>query len=248
LWAGTVENSGPTADLETMKPPFGEDQPLVDRTVASSFLAETPAPLRDRLFETAELMAVGPGTLAYRPYEPAAGVLILSGLLRSFLVAPDGRQMTVKYGVPGDLFGVPALVGGPVPVAVEAMEETRAVRFDPQALEALVRDDGATGWRLAQEIGGDFCDLMVLMAENLFDPVPVRVARHLLFLAVPDPVTRLPTVNRTQGELAQAVGSVREVVSRVLKKFEAEGLVETGRSGIAVTNVAGLKALTRPVP
>jgi len=230
-----------------MKPDFREFASLIERTIGSSFLAETPAPLRDRLFETAGLVEAGPGTLLYRPYEPGAAVLVLSGLLRSFLVARDGRQITVKYGVPGELFGVPSLVGGPVPVAVEAMQETRALQFEAAALEALVREDGGTGWRLAAEIGGDFCDLMILMAQNLFDPIPLRVARHLLLLAVPDPKTRLPTVILTQGDLAKAVGSVREVVFRTLKKFEAEGLVETSRDGIAITDIVGLKAFIRSV-
>jgi CRP/FNR family transcriptional regulator len=223
------------------------DRALVEQTISRSFLAEAPRDLRDNFFETATLVVVSSGTVAYRPYEPGAGVLILSGLLRSFLIARDGRQVTVKYGVPGDLFGVPSLVGGPVPVAVEAMQETRVLRFRPEALEALIRADGPTGWRLAQELGGDFCDLMILMAENVFDPVPVRVARHLLFLAVPDVETHLPTVVITHGELAKAVGSVREVVSRILRKFEAEGFVETDRKGIAVTSVVGLKALIRSV-
>jgi hypothetical protein len=40
---------------------------------------------------------------------------------------------------------------------------------------------------------------------------------------------------------------VREVVSRILRKFEAEGFVETDRKGIAVTSVVGLKALIRSV-
>jgi len=132
-----------------MNPTLSEHQSLIERTLSSSFLAETPPDLRDHLLDTAELILLEARTVAYRPYEPGSGVLILSGLLRAFLIAPDGRQLTIKYGVPGDLFGIPSLVGGPLPVSVEALQETRALRLRAEDLEELAIQDGATGWRLA---------------------------------------------------------------------------------------------------
>ena len=48
-------------------------------------------------------------------------ITVLDGLLRVYMHAGDGRQVTVRYARAGDLLGVPSLVGGPAPVFVQAI-------------------------------------------------------------------------------------------------------------------------------
>ena len=52
------------------------------------------------------------------------------GLLRVYMHASDGRQVTVRYVRPGDLLGVPALIAGPAPVFVQAVTPGAAFFFD----------------------------------------------------------------------------------------------------------------------
>ena len=83
------------------------------------------------------------------------------------------------------------------------------------------------------------------ISGNAFATVRQRLARHLLDLASerrrgPELVARL-----TQQELADAVGTAREVVVRVLRELRAEGVVETGRHGITIRDPEALFGSTR---
>jgi CRP/FNR family cyclic AMP-dependent transcriptional regulator len=84
-----------------------------------------------------------------------------------------------------------------------------------------------------------------VLAGNVFGSVRQRLIRHLLDLAGetasaggnPSLVARV-----SQQQLADAIGSVREVVARVLRELRSEGLVETGPGGIRLCDPAALEA------
>src|SRR5262245_40505585 len=69
------------------------------------------------------------GHTVYAEAEAEGLALVLRGLLRVYMHASDGRQVTVRYVRPGDLLGVPALVGGPAPVFVQAVVAAAAFFF-----------------------------------------------------------------------------------------------------------------------
>lgn len=66
------------------------------------------------------------------------------------------------------------------------------------------------------------------LARNTFFPVRARIARHLLDLSASQQHGRDLQARVTQQELADAVGSVREVVIRALARLREEGVVRTG--------------------
>src|SRR5215510_9725958 len=57
----------------------------------------------------------------YAEADAARLAVVMEGLLRVYMHASDGRQVTVRYARAGDLLGVPAVVGGPAPVFVQAV-------------------------------------------------------------------------------------------------------------------------------
>lgn len=73
-----------------------------------------------------------------------------------------------------------------------------------------------------------------------------RVARHLLDLATATQTGRDLTVTISQQELADAVGSVREVVVRVLRELREQGQIETRRNGIVLLDPQRLAAEAYP--
>jgi CRP/FNR family transcriptional regulator, cyclic AMP receptor protein len=161
--------------------------------------------------------------------------VIARGLLRVYMHASDGRQVTVRYVRPGDLLGVPALVGGPAPVFVQAVTAGSAFFFDITRVKRAARDDPAIAWLFAEESVHRLYDVLEELAGNAFATVRQRVARHLLDLAAarPGPVGRL-TALVSQQDLANSVGSVREVVARVLGELRAERLIRTSPGRIEI--------------
>ena len=83
-------------------------------------------------------------------------------------------------------------------------------------------------------------ELMQLVEEIAFQRLDQRLARLLL--------ARGKDIQTTHQALADELGSVREIVSRLLKGFAAEGLVSLGREHIAILDRAGLSRLAGDPP
>jgi CRP/FNR family transcriptional regulator len=78
-----------------------------------------------------------------------------------------------------------------------------------------------------------------MACNNVFLSVRQRVARHLLDLAVQEQPAGL-VVHASHQDIADAIGSVREVVSRVIRELRTEGLVTRSGDTIVLPNPAGL--------
>ena len=92
---------------------------------------------------------------------------------------------------------------------------------------------------LAQEVARRLYDTIDAVADTGFGSLRQRVARHLLDLATPRPDGRLVAAV-TQQALAEAVGSARPAVARVVAELRALGLVATAPPGLAILDAEGL--------
>jgi CRP/FNR family transcriptional regulator len=149
--------------------------------------------------------------------------------------ASDGRQVTVRYVRPGDLLGVPAVVGGPAPAFVQAITAGAAFFFDVARVKRTARSDASVAWMFAEESVHRLYDVLEELAGNAFASVRQRVARHLLDLAASRSADGGPlTAQVSQQDLANSVGSVREVVARVLAELRLERLVRTSPGRVEI--------------
>lgn len=98
-------------------------------------------------------------------------------------------------------------------------------------------------WAIAEELTRRLYDRLQQTAINAFGSVKQRVAAHLLDLASTQqrPGDRL-TARVSQQELADAVGSVREVIARVLRDLRVAGIVATSTDRVLVLDPARLHA------
>jgi CRP/FNR family transcriptional regulator len=103
--------------------------------------------------------------------------------------------------------------------------------------KALILELTERATALTAEIGG-----------SAFSTVRQRVARHLLDLATQRQQGAELTAQVSQQELADAVGTVREVVVRTLRELRHEGVLETRRGGIGVLAPQRLLAEAYPRP
>jgi CRP/FNR family transcriptional regulator, cyclic AMP receptor protein len=190
--------------------------------------ASLPVRTIESLTEGGKVSDFPAGFTVYSEADAEGLAVILHGLNRVYMHASDGRQITVRYVRKGDLLGVPALIGGPAPVFVQAIVVGSAFFFDIDRVRRIAASDGAVAWILAQESVHRLYDVLEELAGNAFASVRQRVARHLLDLAASRPATGdALTASVSQQDLANSVGSVREVVARVLAELRAEHLVRT---------------------
>lgn len=175
------------------------------------------------------------GHTVYAESEAVRLAVVMQGLLRVYMLTGDGRQVTVRYVRAGELLGVPALIAGPAPVFVQAVAAGAAFFFDVANVKRAARKDASLAWALAEESVHRLYDILEELAGNTFASVRQRIARHLLDLAAARPGGgAMLTAAVNQQDLANSVGSVREVVARILAEFRAEHLVRTSQGRVEI--------------
>jgi CRP/FNR family transcriptional regulator, cyclic AMP receptor protein len=216
-------------------PHVGPSQQLAVSLLRGGSWVSLPAASLESLVAGGVLADFSAGTAVYTEAETVRFGVVARGLLRVYMHASDGRQVTVRYVRSCGLLGAPALVGGPAPVFVQALTDSAVYLMDVARVKRIAREDAAVAWLLAVESVQRLYDILEELAGNTFATVRQRLIRHLLDLAAsrPMPDGRLVAIVNQQ-ELADSVGSVREVVARVLHDLRAAALVRTSPGRVEV--------------
>jgi CRP/FNR family transcriptional regulator, cyclic AMP receptor protein len=221
----------------------------VQRAVSMSHLGGLPPAVLADLLAGALRRKVAAGSVTHREGEDAPHLeLVMSGVVRVFVTAPDGRTMTVRYCRSGALIGVMSLfaAGFTLPVTVQALVDADVLRLSPNAARAAADRDVRVARAFLAEQSERALNFVYEIPGNAFATMRQRVARHLLDLAserAPEgalghEVGKGFTVTVSQQELAEAVGTVREVIVRVLRELREEGVIQTKRDGIVIVDPA----------
>jgi CRP/FNR family transcriptional regulator, cyclic AMP receptor protein len=213
----------------------------VVRLLRTGVWASLPPATIESLVEGGKAVDFRAGHTLYAEADAGGLALVLDGLLRVYMHSADGRQVTVRYARAGELLGVPALVGGPAPVFVQAVVSGNVFWFDADRVKRAARGDASIAWAFAEESVHRLYDVLEELAGNTFASVRQRVVRHLLDLAASRSTSdgRL-TAFVSQQDLANNVGSVREVVARVLAELRAERLVRTSPGQVEILDPVGM--------
>jgi CRP/FNR family transcriptional regulator len=219
--------------------------------LSRSNLRDLPGDVLDELMATARRIRIPAGSLTHWEGEPAPFLeLVISGVVRVFVTAPDGRTMTIRYCRPGALIGAASLFASPyaMPAPTQALVDAELLRLSPAAARRAAARDARVAQAFLSELSERVLSFMWEIPGSAFATVRQRVARHLLDMAserVPEPASAPRprselTVNVSQRELAEAVGTAREVVVRVLRELRQDGVVRTGRDQIVIADPARL--------
>jgi CRP-like cAMP-binding protein len=169
-----------------------------------------------------------------------AVALIVDGLVRSFRRSTDGREATVRYAGAAEVVGLVGLVSRAGGVALQTLTATRVVRLPAGRFADLIRRDARVAWPITGHLAEMVHTGQELLADDVFLSVRARVARHLLDLTERDGERFV--VRASHKALADAIGSVREVVARTLRALEYDGLIARDPGAIALLDLAALHA------
>lgn len=179
------------------------------------------------------------GTLVFREGEPAAQIHILRQGSLELTRTVGGRTTTVQVLGAGDVFGdVPALLGEQQPFDARAVEDCVVLSMDATALLELLAAHPRLMGRWIISLADRMSGLQHRLIDVLAGGLEAQLASVLLRRA--DGQGRVTT---SQSQLASLLGVQRTSVQRVLKKLDAEGLVEVGYRRIRVRDRSGLAAL-----
>jgi len=206
-------------------------------------LSRLPPEVLTRLLDGHAIIRAAAGGVLYRPGEVAGLHLVTEGLLRVSMASEEGRQVTVRYARRGDILGVPVTVSGSAPVFVQAVTDAVAVSTRPGVLPVLAQRDPQVGLWMADELAARVDGLLHELARNAFWPVRRRLARHLLDLAANAQQDDALVVRASHQELADHVGTVREVVARTLGSLRNEGYISSEGGAIRLLDAQALAEL-----
>ncbi len=149
----------------------------------------------------------------------------------------------MRYARSADVAGLALVVGGPGPASIEAMTSASVAALRVDTLRSLLASDPRVARACAEEPTRQLYQALDDLSEQAFLSVRQRIVHHMLDLAAPGLGQHL-VVQASQQELADAVGSVREVVTRTLHRDE--GLVETSRDEILLLDPVRLSQEAAP--
>jgi CRP-like cAMP-binding protein len=169
--------------------------------------------------------------------------LVVDGLIRIYVQSPEGREITVRYALYGDLVGLPAAIGTEFGSSnrfaqAQSVTSTHLVLLPAKRFVALAAKDASVAWPIAQYVADTLHGMQERWISNFFLPMVPRLAHHLLDLAVRERGALV--VRATQQELASAIGSVREVVARTLRDLTDQDLIARTPEGIVLLRPAEL--------
>jgi CRP/FNR family transcriptional regulator len=208
------------------------------------FLASLPESARDRLMASAVVLEVPGGNPIFSAVEAPNRVgIVLRGMARTYLTSSDGRRLTVRLARPGAMIG--SMTEGRAALGAQAVVASTILELDRASLRALVVEDGRVGQALIGEITRRLEDTYVTLANNTFGSMRERVAHHLLDLATESTDNDRLVAPVTQQALADGIGTVREVVARVLRGFRNEGLIATTDGCIEILDLDAIASIVR---
>ena len=194
------------------------------------------------LLEGARLVSMPVGQAVFYAGSPCENyVLVMEGRVRVQVIGESGREAVLYRVLPGQscvLTTCCILAGDDYPAEGFTESPVRALVVTKPAFDAALESAPAFRRFVFANLGGRIADVIARMEEVAFRPVERRLAAFLL--------TRCDasgSIRATHQEIAVELGTAREVVSRHLKRLEASGLVELGRSTVRVTRSADLRHL-----
>jgi CRP-like cAMP-binding protein len=183
-----------------------------------------------------------PGEILLHEGEPCHGFFVLGqGTVKIYKTSPGGREITLAVeSAPSSVAEVPLFDGGPYPATVSAIDEVTAYLISKQDFRKFCLQHPAVALKVLAVVGRRLRTLVGVVEAVSFGSVRQRLARMLLDFGEQE--GRNPfSLTATHQELASHLGTVREVVSRNLSRFQAEGLIRIQKKEVWILDAAGLE-------
>ena len=160
-------------------------------------------------------------------------IIVVNGSLRAFLDSPEGKEITLYKLLQGDtcIFTASCIFNNiNFNVNVEAIEDTEVIILPSNYLDFLSKNNIDFQEYLLQLTQSKMSDVMYIVEQILFTSFDKRLKEYLLEFNV-------PIIEITHNTIAKDLGTAREVVSRMLKHFEKEGMIKTSRGIIEIVDL-----------
>ena len=190
------------------------------------------------------LRHIAKGTVIHRGSMDCLGLLVVrSGQFRAHIASSEGREITLYRLFERDvcLFTASCIMRSiQFDIIITAEKDSEAWIIPPKLYKSLMDQSAALANYTAEIMGTRFTEVMWLIEQIMWKSVDRRLAA---FLCEECSIEGTKLLKITHEQIADHLGTAREVVTRMLKYFQTEGLVRLTRGNIEVLNEARLRQM-----
>ena len=202
-------------------------------------------PRQQKTLEQAAVTRLAPkGMVIQRSGEECTGMLVVrKGQLRAYLLSDDGREITLYRLFERDicLFTASCLLHSiQFDITIEAEKDTELWLIPAPAAKAVMQESAPAANYINELMAARFSEVMWLVEQILWKSFDKRLAA---FLLEESSLEESLTLSITHETIGKHLGTAREVVTRMLRYFQSEGLVELTRGRVVLKDPKGLEGL-----
>lgn len=172
-------------------------------------------------------------------------IVVIRGVIRSFLMSPEGKEITLYRLWEGDTCILSAsclLKNITFDLSMDVQEDAELILISSDLYSTLMEENNAVQAFTYQLTNNRFSDVMWMVEQVFFMSLDQRIA---IFLLDECAKNRTNQVHMTHAEIATCIGSAREAVTRMLKCMQEDGLLELSRGGIHILDRKRLLDVTQ---
>ena len=199
---------------------------------------------RQRLAAGAVLRTVKAGVLLHQGGDCMGLLAVHTGQLRAYILSDQGREITLYRLFDRDicLFSASCLLRNiQFDVTISAEKDTQLWVIPADVYQSLMEESAAVANYTNDLMGSRFSEVMWLMEQVMWKSFDARLAAFLLEESLLEGTTSL---RLTHERIANHLGTAREVVTRMLRYFQSEGMVRLTRGAVALTDLERLRRLS----
>ena len=202
---------------------------------------------RQRIADVVEFRKVKKGTRIHDSSADCLGLVVMrSGQLRAYILSEDGREITISRLFDYDVSLLSASCVMPdmqLNVMIEAEKDSELWSIPACLFKNLVDESLAVSNYARNLLSSNYSELMWLMEQIMWKSFDKRLAA---FLLEESRLEESPVLKITHEKIAAHMGTAREVVTRMLRYFQSEGMVKLTRGCIELADGDKLEALQDP--
>jgi CRP/FNR family transcriptional regulator len=170
-------------------------------------------------------------------------ILVRSGQLRAYVISDEGREITLYrlFDMDMCLFSASCIFHSiQFDILIEAEKDSELWVIPSDVYKQLMEESAPVSNYTNELMASRFSEVMWLMEQIMWKSLDKRVAAFLLDEAL---IERTEDLRLTHETIARHLGSHREVITRMLRYFQSEGLVRLARGVVTITDRERLHAM-----
>ncbi|MBE5799124.1 MAG: Crp/Fnr family transcriptional regulator [Clostridiales bacterium] len=203
----------------------------------------TPAQ-QQTICASASYRSVKKGTVIHNGNLECTGLLLVkSGQLRAYILSEEGREITLYRLFDRDMCMLSAsciMNSLQFEITIAAEKDTDLWIVQPDVYKGLMQESAVVANYTAEMMATRFSEVMWLVEQIMWKSLDKRVAA---FLLEEISIENTNALRITHEAIANHLGTHREVITRMLRYFQSEGLVRLSRGGVEIIDEEKLEAL-----